>query len=265
MLTRRAGDRHLPARACGLRAQGNRASLGCLVHSRTHARRWSALVYSLSRRHPLPISLFINFFQLVSFVNLDPPPVAFLFPPFPPPLSVPSTFAASPGRTTIMSQRKGTAARSAAASSKESVQVVDASISASPSLSLATDPLPTVRVNKSHLAEIKTSLDDIVKKVCVCANLVHCSDESQVTEDTPHFLLGQADETVSRRSGVYALAFACHRSSCLRICVLSYLAGCFPVHLSEGNVLRGEQAVPVDRSNCVRRVPICSMGLEAMG
>ena len=66
-----------------------------------------------------------------------------------------------------MSQRKGTAARSAAVSSKEPVQVVDASISDSPSLSLATDPLPTVRVNKSHLAEIKTSLDDIVKKVCV--------------------------------------------------------------------------------------------------
>lgn len=66
-----------------------------------------------------------------------------------------------------MSQRKGTAARSAAASSKEPVQVVDASITDSPSLSLATDPLPTVRVNKSHLAEIKTSLDDIVKKVCV--------------------------------------------------------------------------------------------------
>lgn len=33
------------------------------------------------------------------------------------------------------------------------------------SASLATDPLPTVRVNKSHLAEIKTALDDIVKEV----------------------------------------------------------------------------------------------------
>ncbi len=30
---------------------------------------------------------------------------------------------------------------------------------------LATDPHPTVRVNKSHLAEIKTALDDIVKEV----------------------------------------------------------------------------------------------------
>lgn len=33
------------------------------------------------------------------------------------------------------------------------------------SSTLATDPHPTVRVNKSHLAEIKTALDDIVKEV----------------------------------------------------------------------------------------------------
>lgn len=66
-----------------------------------------------------------------------------------------------------MSQRKGTAARSAAASAHEAAPIVDSSISVSdtPSLSLATDPLPTVKVNKYHLAEIKTSLDDIVKKV----------------------------------------------------------------------------------------------------
>ena len=31
--------------------------------------------------------------------------------------------------------------------------------------SLATDPLPTTRVNKANLGEIKSAIDDIVKKV----------------------------------------------------------------------------------------------------
>lgn len=32
--------------------------------------------------------------------------------------------------------------------------------------SLASDPLPTVKVNNAHLQEIKSALDDTVKKVC---------------------------------------------------------------------------------------------------
>lgn len=70
-----------------------------------------------------------------------------------------------------MSQRKGAAPRSAASAtvsqeSKEATPLTVASDSSPPSLSLATDPLPTVKVNRAHLAEIKTSIDDIVKKVC---------------------------------------------------------------------------------------------------
>lgn len=56
-----------------------------------------------------------------------------------------------------MAARKGPA--TAVKTSSEAVAHDDVSST------LATDPLPTVRVNKSHLAEIKTALDDIVKDV----------------------------------------------------------------------------------------------------
>jgi hypothetical protein len=35
-----------------------------------------------------------------------------------------------------------------------------------PVSSLASDPLPAVKVNNANLGEIKSALDDIVKKVC---------------------------------------------------------------------------------------------------
>lgn len=111
-----------------------------------------------------------------------------------------------------MSQRKGTAARSAAASSKEQVQVVDASVSDSPSLSLATDPLPTVRVNKSHLAEIKTSLDDIVKKVCVASTRTSHTCHRSMDKLTKQYLADQAFTPSHLHATVHLV---CGYASCL--------------------------------------------------
>ena len=47
----------------------------------------------------------------------------------------------------------------------DQAQVALASVDSGVSL-LVNDPLPVVRVNKVNLAEIKTALDDIVKKAC---------------------------------------------------------------------------------------------------
>lgn len=67
-------------------------------------------------------------------------------------------------------QRKGAAV--SASNADTAATALDTSSSSAPALStnIATDPLPTVRVNKANLAEIKTALDDIVRKVRVwCA------------------------------------------------------------------------------------------------
>jgi len=57
-----------------------------------------------------------------------------------------------------MAQRKTT--RADAPPSINTAVVSETAVS-----SLATDPAPTVKVNKAHLAEVKTALDDILKKV----------------------------------------------------------------------------------------------------
>lgn len=116
-----------------------------------------------------------------------------------------------------MSQRKGTAARSAPASSNEPAQVVDASIGDPPSLSLATDPLPTVKVNKSHLAEIKTSLDDIVKKVCVCACTRAATRTSHRRLQIPVLLTDQylADQAFTPSHLHATVHLVCGYASCL--------------------------------------------------
>lgn len=51
------------------------------------------------------------------------------------------------------------------ASDGPSAKDLDANVRQIAGGSLATDPLPTVRVNKANLGEIKSALDDIVKKV----------------------------------------------------------------------------------------------------
>ena len=63
---------------------------------------------------------------------------------------------------------KKNASASASASASVSSPKVDIAVSTIPTEdqgSLASDPLPSVKVNPAHLQEIKSALDDAVKKV----------------------------------------------------------------------------------------------------
>jgi hypothetical protein len=64
---------------------------------------------------------------------------------------------------------------------------------------LATDPHPTVRVNKSHLAEIKTALDDIVKE-----HLVQQAFTPSHLHTTVHLALGYASVIIALGCSLYA-------------------------------------------------------------
>lgn len=69
-----------------------------------------------------------------------------------------------------------------------------------PSDSLMTDPLPTVTVNNANIAEIKSALDDIVKKY-----LLDQSFTPSLLHPTVHLVLGYASVVLALSSVVYSL------------------------------------------------------------
>lgn len=113
------------------------------------------------------------------------------------------------------------AAAGAPAASRNSSTPVSASAAAAAAVaagSLATDPAPTVHVNKAHLAEIKTSLDDIVKQVGTESNLGHWTTCNNAGAALTIILPG------SRGPGVYPITAAPDCASRSWICERPHLA-----------------------------------------
>ncbi|KAL7422582.1 hypothetical protein Q5752_003230 [Cryptotrichosporon argae] len=74
--------------------------------------------------------------------------------------------------------------------------------SPSPSTSLATDPLPAVRVNPAHLAELKTALDEVVKNHLTSQRFTPSHMHALV-----HLVLGYASVALALGSALYPYVY----------------------------------------------------------
>ncbi|WOO77038.1 putative signal peptidase complex subunit 2 [Vanrija pseudolonga] len=148
-------------------------------------------------------------------------------------------------------QRKGAAA-SASNADKAATAALDTSSTTSPaptlSTSIATDPLPTVRVNKANLAEIKTALDDIVRK--------HLTDQAFTPSrlhPTVHLSLGYASVILALGASAYCYFLPFEESkTVLWIAVIGYgalqsLLWAWKRWVEKGEVFRGRRRRIVKR------------------
>ncbi|KAL1413549.1 hypothetical protein Q8F55_001323 [Vanrija albida] len=144
-------------------------------------------------------------------------------------------------------QRKG-AATSSSSTDKAATSLDTSSSAPASSSSIATDPLPTVRVNKANLAEIKTALDDIVRK--------HLTDQAFTPSrlhPTVHLSLGYASVILALGASAYCYFLPFEESkTVLWIAVVGYgalqsLLWAWKRWVEKGEVFRGRRRRIVKR------------------
>lgn len=146
--------------------------------------------------------------------------------------------------------RKGRAPSPTPLTTTSTVASPDATADAR-STSLATDPLPTTRVNKSNLPEIKSAIDDIVKDVSDAVGKCAVQQCKKLTTSAPN------------AAGVYSVTLAPHSAPVTRICFGAHLFGMYWLCVQDG--FPRTEAILVGSCYQLLGVPIGTMGLEALG
>ncbi|RSH85675.1 hypothetical protein EHS25_003816 [Saitozyma podzolica] len=116
------------------------------------------------------------------------------------------------------------------------------------SSSLATDPLPTVKVNNANLGEIKGALDEIVKK-----HLIDQSFTPSLVHPTVHLVLGYSSILFSLGGVLYSLRVSFEESKpVLWVAVVGYMVlqsalWAWKRWVEKGEVFRGKRRRMVKR------------------
>ncbi|OWT38217.1 hypothetical protein J008_04554 [Cryptococcus neoformans] len=135
-----------------------------------------------------------------------------------------------------------------------------------PSDSLMTDPLPTVTVNNANVAEIKSALDDIVKKY-----LLDQSFTPSLLHPTVHLVLGYASVVLALSSVVYSLRVSFDDSkpvlwaAVVGYCVLQTALWGWKRWVEKDEVFRGKRRRMVKRIETDHLQVVTSSALAAPG